>query len=75
MKIKIPSKKSILLKKIIDFDQKQQGKGLKILTLKLMLQRLTVPLIQAKARNTSENLPNEIRQIKKTMLLKKYTTT
>ena len=63
------------MKKIIDFDQKQKGKGLKILTLKLMLQRLTVPLIQAKARNTSENLPNEIRQIKKTMLLKKYTTT
>ena len=64
-----------MLKKIIDFDQKQKGKGLKILTPKLMLQRLTVPLIQAKARNTSENLPNEIRQIKKTMLLKKYTTT
>ena len=64
-----------MLKKIIDFDQKQKGKGLKILTLKLMLQRLTVPLIQAKARNTSENLTNEIRQIKKTMLLKKYTTT
>ena len=64
-----------MLKKIIDFDQKQKGKGLKILTLKLMLQRLTVPLIQAKARNRSENLPNEIRQIKKTMLLKKYTTT
>ena len=63
------------MKKIIDFDQKQKGKGLKILTLKLMLQRLTVPLIQAKARNRSENLPNEIRQIKKTMLLKKYTTT
>ena len=63
------------MKKIIDFDQKQKGKGLKILTPKLMLQRLTVPLIQAKARNTSENLPNEIRQIKKTMLLKKYTTT
>ena len=63
------------MKKIIDFDQKQKGKGLKILTRKLMLQRLTVPLIQAKARNTSENLPNEIRQIKKTMLLKKYTTT
>ena len=63
------------MKKIIDFDQKQKGKGLKILTRKLMLQRLTVPLIQAKARNTSENLPNEIRQIKKTMLLKKYTAT
>ena len=63
------------MKKIIDFDQKPKGKGLKILTLKLMLQRLTVPLIQAKARNRSENLPNEIRQIKKTMLLKKYTTT
>ena len=63
------------MKKIIEFDQKQKGKGLKILTRKLMLQRLTVPLIQAKARNTSENLPNEIRQIKKTMLLKKYTTT
>ena len=40
-----------------------KGKGLKILTPKQMLQRLPVTLAQVKAGNTSENLPNEIRQI------------
>ena len=39
------------------------GKGLKMLTLKPMFQRLPIVLAQAKAGNTSENLPNEIRQI------------
>ena len=47
-----------------------QGKGLpldiateiKILTLKQMLQRLPIALAQVKAKNTSNNLLNEIRQ-------------
>ena len=37
--------------------------GLKILTPKLMLQRLPIALAQVKAGNNSENLLNEIRQI------------
>ena len=40
-----------------------QGKGLKILTPKQMIQRLPIALAQVKAGNTSENLLNEIRQI------------
>ena len=39
------------------------GKGLKILTPKQMLQRLPIALAQVKAGNNSENLVNEIRQI------------
>ena len=35
-----------------------------MLTPKQMLQRLPIPLAQVKAGNTSENLLNEIRQIK-----------
>ena len=38
----------------------RKGKGLKILTPKQMLQRLTIALAQVKAGNNSEN---EIRQI------------
>ena len=37
-----------------------EGEGLKILTLKQMLQRLLVALAQEKAVSTSENLLNEI---------------
>ena len=37
-----------------------EAEGLKILTLKQMLQRLPVALAQEKAGNTSENLLNEI---------------
>ena len=40
-----------------------KGKGLKILTLKQMLQRLPIALAQVKAGNNSESLLNEIRQI------------
>ena len=40
----------------------KHGKGLKILTLKQMLQRLQIALAQVKATNTSENLLNYIRQ-------------
>ena len=39
------------------------GKILKILTSKQMLQRLPIALAQVKAGNYSENLLNEIRQI------------
>ena len=41
----------------------KKGTGLKILTPKQMLQRLSITLAQVKAGNTSENLLNEIRQI------------
>ena len=37
--------------------------GLKILTLKKILQRLPIALAQVKAGNNSENLLNEMRQI------------
>ena len=40
-----------------------EGKGLKILTSKQMLQRLPIALAQVKVGNNSENLLNEIRQI------------
>ena len=42
---------------------KTEGKGLKILTPKQMLQRFPIALAQVKAGNNSENLLNEIRQI------------
>ena len=40
-----------------------EGKGLKILTPKQMLQRLPIALGQVKTGNNSESLLNEIRQI------------
>ena len=40
------------------------GEGLKMLTPKQMLQRLPIALAQVQGGNTSENLLNEIRQIK-----------
>ena len=40
-----------------------EGKELKILTPKQMLQRLPIAHAQVKAGNNSENLLNEIRQI------------
>ena len=39
-----------------------KGKGLKILTLKQMIQRLPIVLAQLKAGNNSESILNEIRQ-------------
>ena len=41
----------------------QSGQGLKILTPNQMLSRLPVSLAQLKARNNSEKLKNEIRQL------------
>ena len=40
-----------------------QGKGLKILTPKQMIQRSTIALVQLKVGSTSENVLNEIGQI------------
>ena len=58
-----PNKKIGIVEKIHDFHNQQQGKGLKILTPRQMLQRLPIALAQVKAGNTSENVLNEIRQI------------
>ena len=44
-------------------ENKTEGKGLRILTPKQMLQRLPIALVQVKAGNNSETLLNEIRQI------------
>ena len=49
---------------LIKGKQGKQGKVLKILTPKQMLQRLPLSLAQVKAGNTSKKLLNEIRQIK-----------
>ena len=43
--------------------QSQPGKGLKILTPNQMLNRLPISLTQLEARNNSEKLKNEIRQL------------
>ena len=51
------------MKKITDLNKQQKVKGIEILTLKQMLQRLPKALAQVKSGNTSENLLNEIRQI------------
>ena len=40
----------------------KHGKGLKILTPKHILQRLSIALAQVKAGNTSENFLNEIKK-------------
>ena len=63
------------------YDAKQQeGKGLKILTPKQMLQRLPIALAQIKAGNYSDSLLNETRQIVYSLyqskkLLKRYIIT
>ena len=49
--------------KIFPIRNPTQWKGIKILTLKQMLQRLAVALAEVKSSNTSEILLNEIRQI------------
>ena len=49
---------------IINFSyDSKHGKGLKILTLKQVLQRLPITLAKVKAGSTSENLLNEIFQV------------
>ena len=53
-----------IVERILDFNkQNQEGQGLQILTPNQMLSRLSITLAQLKARNNSEKLENEIRQI------------
>ena len=58
----------------------KQGTGLKILTRKQMLQRLSIAFAQAKANNNSENFLNQIGQLVYSLYeskkkLKRYTIT
>ena len=57
----------------VAYDSKY-GKDLKMLTLKQILQRLSIVLVQVKADNTSENLLNKIRQIIYYLYLEKEIT-
>ena len=53
-----------IVERILDFNkQNQEGQGLQILIPNQMLSRLSITLAQLKARNNSEKLKNEIRQI------------
>ena len=53
-----------VVEEILEFNkQKQEGKGLKILTPDQMLSRLPITLAQLKAGNNSQKLINEIRQL------------
>ena len=52
-----------IVENVLEFNNWQKGKGLKILTPKQMLQRLPIALAQVKAGNNSENSLNEIRKI------------
>ena len=63
MKTKIRKNIVNIVEEILNFNEQQKGKGLKILTTKQTLQRLPIALAQVKAGNTSKNLLNEIRQI------------
>ena len=61
---------------ILEFHRQEQGKCLKILTPNQMLSRLPISLAQLKARNNSEKLKNEIRQLSYSFQIKKtYKTT
>ena len=61
-----PYKTMNIVEEILEFDeqkQKQEGKGLKILTPSQMLSRLPISLAQLKAGINSEKVKNEIRQL------------
>ena len=59
----IPIKINDTNEKILEFNNKQKDKGLKMLSPKQMFQRLLIALAQVKAGNTSENSLNGIRKI------------
>ena len=62
--IEKPDKIVEVVDMILKFNkQNQEGKCLKILTPSQMLSRLPITLAQLKARNNSEKLKNEIRQL------------
>ena len=59
-----PDKVIDIVEKCLDFNKQQKSKRLKTLTTKQMFQRLPIALAKVKVGNISENLLNEIRQIK-----------
>ena len=59
---KNPKKVVNIIGKILDFNEQQKGKEIKILTSIQILKRLPIALAKVKASNTSENLLSEIRQ-------------
>ena len=64
IKIEKPDKIIKIVEEIFRFNkQKQEGKGIKILTPNQMLSRLPISLAQLKAGNNSEKLKNKIRQL------------
>ena len=58
-----PDKVIDINQKILLFNEKKKVTRLKILTYKLMLQRLSTAFAKVRAGNTSERLLNEIHQI------------
>ena len=78
LEMKTPQNVIYIVENVLEFNNWQKGKGLKILTPKQMLQRLPIALAQVKAGNNSENSLNEIRKIVCSLYqpkLKKYTRT
>ena len=63
LEMKTPQNVIYIVENVLEFNNWQKGKGLKILTPKQMLQRLPIALVQVKAGNNSENLLNEIRKM------------
>ena len=64
IEIEKPDKILKIVEKILDFNKEiLSGRGLKILTPNQMLSRLPISSAQVKARNNSEKLKNEIRQL------------
>ena len=46
---------------MLNYNEQQKGKGIKIFSLKNMLQRLSIALAQVKVSNIHGNLLNEIK--------------
>ena len=63
LEMKTPQNVIYIVENVLEFNNWQKGKGLKILTPKQMPQRLPIALAQVKAGNNSENSLNEIRKI------------
>ena len=61
--IEMPHKIVENFEEILKLNQQQEGKGLKILTPNQMLRRFPISLAQSRARNNSQKLKNEIRQL------------
>ena len=64
-----------IVERILYFNQlEQQGSGLKVLTPNQMFSRLPITLAQLNAKNNSEKLKNEIRQLLYSLYISKKLT-